>query len=204
VLWSVQFQHTHISHILDHKTPCFYILKFLTSRCVLNLMASKNRCQDIMLYCRVKNQERYSCLQQYSHDSTQRQCCIKFRMEAIIYERVYLLIKMLCHNVNTVEDVMLFLSTLWKHIQRVEVQFHLFLTSPLDSGEGLTSRFIHLISLRLSSRCVRYNEGNKLPSTQLLSTLSLIWQHVSTSEGDFQASSIKYLREILYNVRNKI
>jgi hypothetical protein len=38
------------------------------------------------------------------------------------------------------------------------------------------------LEVRLLSRCARYNnEGNKLTSKQLVSVLSLIWLHVSTS-----------------------
>jgi len=33
-----------------------------------------------------------------------------------------------------------------------------------------------------------------MPSTQLVSVISLIWQHVSASEGHFQAGSIKHMK----------
>jgi hypothetical protein len=36
-------------------------------------------------------------------------------------------------------------------------------------------------------------------SAQLVSVMSLIWQHVSTLEGYLQASSIKYIKGIVYN-----
>jgi hypothetical protein len=53
------------------------------------------------------------------------------------------------------------------------------------------------LTLFVSSGCVGYkNEGNKLPSKQLLSVIPLIWQYVSTSEGPLQASSIKYIKEL--------
>jgi hypothetical protein len=38
-----------------------------------------------------------------------------------------------------------------------------------------------------------------MPPSQLVSVKSLIWQHVWTSEGPVQASSIKYKKLILYN-----
>ena len=44
-----------------------------------------------------------------------------------------------------------------------------------------------------------FNKIYKLPSTQLVNVMSLIWQHVSTSEGHLQASSIKYIKGIVYN-----
>ena len=48
--------------------------------------------------------------------------------------------------------------------------------------------------LLLSSHCVRYNHKiSKLPSTQIVSVMALIWQLVSTSEGHLQASSKKYI-----------
>jgi hypothetical protein len=45
----------------------------------------------------------------------------------------------------------------------------------------------------------KQQKRNKLPSTQLVSVISLIWQHVSTSEGHLQASNTKYIKGILYN-----
>jgi hypothetical protein len=57
-----------------------------------------------------------------------------------------------------------------------------------------------LVIFTLSSGCVRYdNKRNKWPSTQLITVISLIWQHVSTSEGHLQASSKKYIKGIVYN-----
>jgi hypothetical protein len=54
--------------------------------------------------------------------------------------------------------------------------------------------------LRFVIRCVRYNnKRNKLPPTQLVSVVPLIWQHVSTSQGHLQASSIRYTKGIVYN-----
>ena len=42
-----------------------------------------------------------------------------------------------------------------------------------------------------SFRPVRYNnKRNKFPPTELVSVTSLIWQHVSISEGHLQVSSI--------------
>jgi hypothetical protein len=43
------------------------------------------------------------------------------------------------------------------------------------------------------------NKRNKFTSTQLVSVLSLILQHVSTSEGHTQSSSIKYVKGIVYS-----
>jgi hypothetical protein len=40
------------------------------------------------------------------------------------------------------------------------------------------------------------NEGNKLPSAQLVSVISLFLQHVSTSEGHLQVSSTKYIKRM--------
>jgi len=52
----------------------------------------------------------------------------------------------------------------------------------------------------LSSIWVRYhNDDDKVPSAQLESVTSLIWQHVSTSKGLLQASSIKYTKGIYNN-----
>jgi hypothetical protein len=53
------------------------------------------------------------------------------------------------------------------------------------------------------SSCVEYNkEGNKLPSTQLVSVIPLISQYLSTSEGRLQTSSIKYIKGVLSNSTN--
>ena len=41
-------------------------------------------------------------------------------------------------------------------------------------------------------------EGNIFPSMQLAGVTSLIWQHVSAS-GHFQASSVKQVKQIVYN-----
>ena len=56
-----------------------------------------------------------------------------------------------------------------------------------------TDVWILIFFLRLSSLFVRYNEkGNKFPSAQLVSVISLIWQHFSKSQVYLQASSVKY------------
>jgi len=38
-----------------------------------------------------------------------------------------------------------------------------------------------------------------MPSAQPVHVISLIWHHVSTSEGHLQASSIKYIKGIMYS-----
>jgi len=38
-----------------------------------------------------------------------------------------------------------------------------------------------------------------MPSAQIGSVMSLIWQHVSTAEGHLQAGSIKYIEGIMYS-----
>jgi hypothetical protein len=38
-----------------------------------------------------------------------------------------------------------------------------------------------------------------MPSTQLLFVISLIWQHVLTSEGHLQANGIKYVKANAHN-----
>ena len=43
-----------------------------------------------------------------------------------------------------------------------------------------------------------------MPSTQLVSVMSVIWQHVSTSEGHLQASSINNIKGIVYNCQSNI
>ena len=59
-----------------------------------------------------------------------------------------------------------------------------------------------IICLRLLSLCVRqHNKTNILPSTQLQSVMSSIWQHVSTSQGYLQASSIKYIKGIPFMLK---
>jgi len=46
------------------------------------------------------------------------------------------------------------------------------------------------------------NEGSKFPSVQLFSVLPLILEHILTSDGHYQASSKKYIKEIAYNCIN--
>jgi hypothetical protein len=61
----------------------------------------------------------------------------------------------------------------------------------------------HLLSTRTVNFTININTpnfvGNKLPLTQVVGVSSLMWQHVSTSEGHLQASSIKYVK---WNVHN--
>ena len=55
--------------------------------------------------------------------------------------------------------------------------------------------------LLFSFRPVRCNnKRNKFPPTELVSVLSLIWQHVSISEGHLHVSSIEYIKYIKYDI----
>ena len=57
-----------------------------------------------------------------------------------------------------------------------------------------------LFFLLLSSLYVSYNYNRyKLPSTHLVSVICLTWQHLLTSGGHLQASSIKYIKGISYS-----
>lgn len=60
-------------------------------------------------------------------------------------------------------------------------------------------RFYCLFSCTSSTTHV--NKRNKLPPTQLVSVLSLTWQHFSTSEGHLQVNSIKPIECILYSCK---
>ena len=51
----------------------------------------------------------------------------------------------------------------------------------------------------LRSRQNFIDEGIKSPLTQIVDVLPLIWQHVSTSEGHLQVSSMKYTKELCIN-----
>jgi hypothetical protein len=42
---------TILLYFLDSKAHLFHILKFMKLKCVLHLMASKNRCRKIILHC---------------------------------------------------------------------------------------------------------------------------------------------------------
>ena len=44
------------------------------------------------------------------------------------------------------------------------------------------------------------NKRNKISSTKPLNLIKLVWQHVSTSEGNLQASSMKQVEGTVYYV----
>jgi hypothetical protein len=87
-------------------------------------------------------------------------------------------------------------NSLMKFVQ--EVLDTAFMHSCGWCPESIMINIRNIFFLHFLSRCVRYNNRrNKLPSTQLVSVISLIWQRVSTSEGHLQVSSIKYIKGIV-------
>lgn len=46
---------------------------------------------------------------------------------------------------------------------------------------------------------VYFHKRNKMPSTQLVPVIYLIWLQVSTSEGHLQTGGVKYIKENVYN-----
>jgi len=63
----------------------------------------------------------------------------------------------------------------------------------------LQNRWFNYRFLGFSSRNVRHNKIEIYIAVNSATVLSLIWQHVSTCGGHFQASSVKYINEIAYN-----
>ena len=48
------------------------------------------------------------------------------------------------------------------------------------------------------------NNRNKRPSAELVSVIALVWQHVSTLEGNIQDGTWKYIKGIVYDGQKKI